>query len=200
MDHETASLLRAKVLNENDPVTAAAILGRMFSESPDVYDALHGRELAPGITIQNPGPDPSAMAEKWTRNTQNASADYVRGMQNPRRDPVQAAVRAAGKYKDRTMEAINEGRWEAGVRNQNYPEAVQIATSDGGAAYAAGARRRESKVQRVYGRLAPLLGAVSQAIQTMPQDSDSQREQRLLAARRAMINVGRQYRGQGAGR
>jgi hypothetical protein len=33
----------------------------------------------------------------------------------------------------------------------------------------------------------------------MPQDTDQQREARLLAARRAMIAVGKQYRGAGGG-
>ena len=47
--------------------------------------------------------------------------------------------------------------------------------------------------------LAPRLGAVSQAVQAMPQDTDAQREQRLLAARKAMIAIGKARKGVGGG-
>jgi hypothetical protein len=195
MDYNAANARRQQILADNDPVTAAVVLGQMLANDPDFYDALHGRELAPGIHVQNPGPDASMMTERYLEGVGNAAARYVQGMQNPRRDPVQAAIRAAGKYKNRVIEAANEGRYEAGVRTQNYAEGVQAATSDGGQAYVSGAQRRAPKVGRAMQRLAPLLGGVSQAIQAMPQDTDQQREARLLQARRAMIAVGKQYRG-----
>jgi hypothetical protein len=199
MDFVAANARKQQILADNDPVTAAVVLGQMLANDPDFYDALHGRELAPGIHVQNPGPDASIMAERYLEGVGNAASRYVQGMQNPRRDPVQAAIRAAGKYKNRVIEAANEGRYEVGVRNQNYGEGVQAATSDGGQAYVSGATRRAAKVGRAFSRLAPLLGGVSQAIQAMPQDTDQQREARLLQARRAMIAVGKQYRGGRAG-
>ncbi|OGO08512.1 MAG: hypothetical protein A2Y61_04015 [Chloroflexi bacterium RBG_13_60_13] len=55
--------------------------------------------------------------------------------------------------------------------------------------------KREAKIIRVHQKLMPILGAVSQAIQNMPQDTEAQREQRLLATLRAMRNVGKQMRG-----
>lgn len=195
MDFETANAARARILNDNDPVTAAVILGQKLANEPDFYDALHGREIAPGVHIQNPGPDAAMMARRYQEGVGNAAQRYVEGMNNPRRDPVQAAIRAAGKYKQRVVEAANEGRYERGVANQNYAEGVAAATSDGGTAYVSGAQRRQAKVERAMQKLAPLLGGVSQAIQAMPQDTDAQREARLIQTRRAMIAVGKQYRG-----
>jgi hypothetical protein len=195
MDFARADAERQRILSDNDPVTAAVILGQRLANDPDFYDALHGREIAPGVHIQNPGPDAGMMTERYLQGVGNAGGRYVEGMRNPRRDPVQAAVRAAGKYKQRVIEAANEGRYEAGVRQQNYAEGVEAATSDGGNAYVSGATRRAAKVGRAMSRLAPLLGGVSQAVQAMPQDTDQQREARLVAARRAMIAVGKQYRG-----
>lgn len=195
MDFGTADLIRRRILDENDPVTAATLLAGLFDSDPDFYGALHGTEIAPGIHIQNPGPDAAVMTERYVTGVQATASRYVQGMRNPRRNPVEAAIRAKGKWANRVQEAIHNNLYEAGVRGQNYPEAVEIATGDGGAAFVAGAVKRENKVARVFQRLAPLLGAVSQSIQNMPQDTDGQREQRLLAARRAMIAVGKQMKG-----
>ena len=195
MDFATADAIRQGMLANPDPVAAAVELGDRLATDPEFYAALHGREIAPGLHIQNPGPDPARTAEKLIRRAQSAGADYVAGMQAPKRDPVQAAVRAKGKYADRVQEAIRNNSYERGVRNQNYAEAVQIATSDGGSAYTAGVAKRAAKIQRVHADLMPRLGAVSQAIQAMPQDTEGQREARLLAARRAMIAVGKSRKG-----
>lgn len=195
MDYATADAIRREILDNNDPITASVILGNRLSGDADFYVALHGRELAPGIHVQNPGPDAARMTDKYLRRTQAAASDYVTGMQNPRRDPVQAAVRAAGKYANRVQEAIRDGSYEKGVRSQNYAEAVAVATSDGGAAYTAGIGKREAKIGRVFADLAPRMGALSQAIQNMPQDTEPQREQRLLAARRGMVALGKTRRG-----
>lgn len=197
MDFATADAERRRILAGHDPITAAVILGQRFAHDPDFYAALHGREIAPGVHIANPGPDAAVMAEKWGRKVGGAAPDYVRGMQNPKRPPVDAALKAEGKWKNRVLEAANEGRYGKGVRTQDYAEAVRIATEDGGSAYVSGAQKRQAKVQRIYSRLAPLLGGVSQAVQNMAQDTDAQREQRLLAARRGMIAVGKQLRGGG---
>jgi len=195
MDFQTADGIRRDILEGNDPITASVLLGDLFSEDPEFYAALHGRELAPGVHIQNPGPDPARMTEKLIRRAQGAAGDYVEGMRNPRRDPVAAAKRAAGKWANRLQEAINNRSYEKGVGSQDYAEAVRIATEDGGSAYTQGVAKRASKIARVYQDLAPRLGAVSQAIQAMPQDTEAQREQRLLAARRAMIALGKARKG-----
>ena len=200
MDFAVADAIRRQILDNNDPVTAAVLLGNRLHDDADFYAALHGREIAPGVHVQNPGPDANRMTDKYMRRTAGAAQDYVTGMQNPRRDPVQAAVKAAGKYANRVQEAIRDGSYEKGVRSQNYAEAVAVATGDGGAAYTAGIAKRESKVSRTFADLAPRMGALSQAIQNMPQDTEAQREQRLLAARRGMVALGKTRRGVTAGR
>ena len=112
---------------------------------------------------------------------------------------MESAVRAAGKWASRTQEAITNRSYEKGVRKQDYGEAVAIATGDGGSAYAAGITKRVTKIQRVHADLMPRLGALSMQIQGMPQDSDAQREQRLLAARRGAIAIGKARKGGGGG-
>jgi len=195
MERAEALAVKQAILDNNDPVTAAMMLGELFVSDPEFHAALHGQEIAPGVRIQNPGPDAARMTEKLISRAQAAAADYVYGMQNPRRDPKAAAIRAKGKYNSNVQKAISEDRYAKGIQAYDQAEAVAIATGDGGAAFTSGIAKRATKIARVHQRLAPLLGAVSSAIQNMPQDTEAQREQRALATIRAMRNVGRQLKG-----
>jgi hypothetical protein len=199
MDFETADAIRRQILAGPDPIAAAVELGELLVSDPDFYAALHGREIAPGVHIRNPGPDSAKTSAKLIARAQAAAADYVDGMQNPKRNPVEAAKRAKGKWASRVQEAITNNAYEKGVGKQDYGEAVRIATEDGGSAYAAGVSKRAAKIQRVHADLMPRLGALSQTIQAMPQDTDAQREQRLLAARRGAIAIGKARKGIGGG-
>lgn len=178
-----------------DPMAAFHAIMDVWDQHPGMYEAVHQPDPETGVTIQNPGPDATAMAEKYLRNTQAATQDYVRGVQNPRRDPKQAALNANGKWKERTQRAIQEDRFAKGIQSYDVQAAVAAATSDGGAAYAAGIQKRSTKVQQAFSRLAPMLGAVSQTVQQMPQDTEASREQRMVQNLRLMREVGRRYRG-----
>lgn len=178
-----------------DPIAGFNAIMDAWDSAPGLYEAVHQPDPDTGLTIQNPGPDAGAMVEKYMRNTQAATSDYVRGVQNPKRDPKQAALAANGKWKDRTTKAIQEDRFARGIQSYDQAAAVAAATGDGGAAYAAGIQKRGAKVQAAFSKLAPMLGAVSQTVQQMPQDNDAQREQRMLANLRAMREVGKRFRG-----
>jgi hypothetical protein len=199
VDFLTADTERQRILAGRDPIANAMELGERLATDPEFYDALHAREIAPGIHINNPGPDPAKAAAKLISRAQAATAEYCDGMRNPRRNPVEAAKRGAGKWANRVQAAITNGSYEKGVGKQDYSEAVNTATGDGGAAYSAGVTKREAKIKRVFADIMPRAGAVSQAIQAMPQDTEAQREQRLLAARKMMIAVGKQRKGISAG-
>jgi hypothetical protein len=198
MDFETADAIRCQILANPDVVAAAVELGERLATDADFYAALHAREIAPGIHISNPGPDPAKTAEKLVRRAQASAADYVDGMKNPKRNPVESALRAKGKWQSRLQDAMANDSYAKGVRKQDYAEAVAIATGDGGSAFTSGVSKREAKIRRVHADLMPRLGALSAAIQNMPQDTDSQREQRLLAARKGAIAIGKARKG-GAG-
>lgn len=180
-----------------DPVAAFHAIADTFDGSPGLYAAMHVANPETGVTLRNPGPDAGAMAEKYGRKVAQAAPDYVRGVQNPRASFKQAAIAANGKWKNRVQEAVQQDRFASAMGKVDEAEAITMATSDGGAAYTAGAGKRQAKVNRVFGRLAPLLGSVSTAIRQMPQDTDAQRAQRLLAARQLMIEVGKRMKGGG---
>jgi hypothetical protein len=180
-----------------DPIAAFHAIMDLWDGHPGLYEAVHVPNPETGITLQNPGPDATRMASKYQAKVAAAAGDYVYGVQNPKRDFKQAAVAANGKWKNRVQEAVTQDRFARAMSQVDSAEAIATAISDQGAAYTAGAAKRQAKVGRVYSRLAPMLGAVSQAVQAMPQDTDAQRAQRLLAARQAMIEVGKRLKGGG---
>ena len=180
---------------EGTPEQAFNAIADFFATNPGVYEGIHAAKSAAGLPARNPGPDAAAMTEKYLRNTQAAAQDYVRGVQNPRRDPKQAALAANGKWKQRTQAAIQQDRFAKGIASYDVSAAVAAATSDGGAAYASGIQKRSTKVQAAFSRLAPLIASVSQSVQQMPQDSDQQREARMLENLRRMRDVGIRFRG-----
>jgi hypothetical protein len=143
------------------------------------------------------GADAARMLDKYMRRTQAAGQDYVTGVQNPKRNPKQAALAAAGKYKQRVIEAANAGLYEAGIRSYDEAAAIAAATGDGGAAYVAGIQKRGPKISAAFTDLAPRLNAVSQQVQSMPQDSEEQRTQRMIRNLQLMRGLKKQRGGRG---
>ncbi len=186
--------IRALAANPNQAQALNDIMD-VWDENPGLYTAVHQPDPITGVTIMNPGPNAARMADKYARKTAAAAADWVEGVQNPKASFKESAIRAKGKWASRTQEAIQQDKFAKGMAAVNEQEAIATATGDGGSAYVAGIQKRLPKVQRAFDRLAPMLGAVSQTVRAMPQDTDAQREQRLLTARRQMIEVGKRYRG-----
>jgi hypothetical protein len=172
-----------------DPLAAFNAIMDVWAGHPGLFEAMHVPNPETGITLRNPGPDATRMAEKYQRKVANAAGDYVTGVQNPKRDFKQAALAANGKWKSRTQEAIARDGFAKAMNAVDSGAAVALAVSDGGAAYTAGAAKRQAKVQAAYQKLAPALGAVSQAIQAMPQNTDAERAQRLLKSRELMLAI-----------
>ncbi len=180
-----------------DTIAAFHAVVDVWDANPGLYEAVHVKDPETGVTLANPGPDATRMAAKYARKTAAAAQDWLEGITNPKDSFKQAAIRAKGKWANRLQEAIAQDRFGRGMNAVDEAEAIATAVADNGAAYTAGTAKREPKVRRVFGRLAPLLGAVSQSIRSMPQDTDAQRAQRLAQARVLMIEVGRRLKGVG---
>ncbi|MEM4019798.1 MAG: hypothetical protein QXG57_06190 [Thermofilaceae archaeon] len=56
------------------------------------------------------------LAEKWVRRASQATQDYQFGVQNPTTDWQQATLQAANAWQQGVQQAIQERRWEGGVR------------------------------------------------------------------------------------
>lgn len=167
---------------------------QLIDSDPAVREAVGKAKVGNPISV-TVVPTGDQMAEKLIRRATQAGDDWVKGVQNPSADFKEAGIRAAGKHKTRTMEALNEDRYRKGLAKVDVNEAIDTAVRVGASGYSAGVQAREAKIKRVMSDLSPRIAAVKRAIDAMPQDTDAQREQRLLAARKNMIEVGKARRG-----
>lgn len=159
---------------------------KLYEELPGLYSAIHQPDPETGLNIMNPGPDPVAAAAKYKRKVSQAAPDWVAGMRNPKADFKTAAMAAAGKWASGVQDAMTNDRFRRGMGKVDVQEAINTATSDNGAAYTAGAAKRQAKVERVFQVLMPALGAISQQIRQLPQDTPQDREQRMVENLRRM--------------
>lgn len=140
-------------------------------------------------------PSAARQAAKWLKNTLGNAQEWVEGVQRPSRDFKEAALQAAGKHKAKTQEALNEDRFAKAMRKVNVDEAIATAVAVGASGFAGAVQAKANKQARVAQDLQPRQAALKQAIMAMPQDTDQQREARMLAARRGGIEIGKARRG-----
>jgi chorismate mutase len=130
--------------------------------------------------------DANTWANKMLSRASNAGNDWLTGVKNPRRDPKAAALKAVGKYKDRMQKALTAGSWEKGVAATDPAQTMAVIDKVGAAGYTNGIAAREGKIRQAIATLAPKVTDISNRIQGMPQDTDAQRETRMIENLRAM--------------
>lgn len=155
--------------------------------------------LPSGRFLHNPAKRTVKSVSRWAsqqvENSVAASSDWLDGIKNPSRNPIEAAIDAEDKWKDKMQQAIREGRYKKGLQGASLSELIQVAEAVGTSGYETGIRARESKIKRVIGEIQPLVQSVSDAIQGLPDRTDAEREKRLTSARKLMIEAGKKRRG-----
>jgi len=134
-------------------------------------------------------------SDKMVTNAQAAGPAWLRGVLNPRKNPIEAAIAANGKRKQRLAEAERDERWLHSMQRVDVDEMYHTIEEIGESAYTAGIGARKGKIHNKIAKLQPLVEALAKTIDNMPQDTDQQREARMLAARRGMIEIGKKLKG-----
>ena len=157
---------------------------------PEKYEFLTKETFGNPVSL---GPRVISAAEWAAKQTSRAVAaadTWLANVQRPRKNPVEAALAADGKRKDRLAAAEKAGKWGKAMSKVNVDEMYTTIRNVGSGAYSSGISARSGKISRVYGELQPMVAALAGSIDAMPQATDSDREKRLLAARRGMIEIG----------
>jgi hypothetical protein len=130
--------------------------------------------------------DPTSWANKMIERIQNAGQAWEQGIQNPRRSPTAAMKAANGKWKDRVTRAVQNDTWNKAISRLSDDQIAAQAKAVGGSALVAGVNARKQKIMDAIARLQPKVTAVVTRVQSMPQDTDQQREARMLENLRGM--------------
>lgn len=134
-------------------------------------------------------------ADKMVTNASAAGPAWLKGVLSPKKHPIEAAIAADGKRKARLAEAERDGSWLAAMKRVDVDEMYRTIEEIGESAYVAGIQARKGKIVNKIGKLQPLVEGLAKVIDAMPQDTDQQREARMLAARRGMIKIGKVMKG-----
>jgi hypothetical protein len=178
-------------LLDKDPVAFFHALADMYRSGQD--------PKAMGIIPSNPVTKKVKSADRWAKqqidNAVAAASDWLDGVKNPSRNPVEAALDKKDKWVDRLTTAIKDGKWEKNLKKVSQADIIEVAEKVGTGAYSTGVSARETKIKKRVGELQPLVQAVSDTIQAMSDKSDADREKRLLSARKLMLEVGKKRAG-----
>jgi hypothetical protein len=178
-------------LLDKDPVAFFHALADMYQSGQD--------PKAMGIIPSNPVTKKVKSPDRWARqqidNAVAAASDWLDGVKNPSRNPVEAALDKKDKWVDRLTTAIKDGKWEKNLKKVSQADIIEVAEKVGTGAYSTGVSARETKIKKRVGELQPLVQAVSDTIQAMSDKTDADREKRLLSARKLMLEVGKKRAG-----
>jgi len=138
---------------------------------------------------------PEAWAAKQQSRAVAAADDWLQGVLHPTSIPSEAAIKANAKRIDKLAQSEKEGKWLKAMQKVNPDEMYEIIKAVGSAGYKTGIEARKVKIERVIKEMQPLVASVAATIDAMPQATDADREKRLIAGRRLMIEVGKKLRG-----
>jgi len=161
------------------------------AEHPDKYKFLTQETIGNPVTLGPRVLSPEDWAAKQAGRASAAADTWAANVKKPRKNPVEAALKADGKRKDKLQEAEKAGKWAKAMKKVDLDEMYLTIDKVGAAGYRAGVEARTGKISRVYKELQPMVAALAGSIDAMPDATDADREKRLLAARRGMIEIGK---------
>jgi len=121
----------------------------------------------------------TANADRWKKRTEGTKKDII-GL----------SIAAEGKYADKTKKAIDSGARAKALKQTSTAEVLAAVVATPASTYADGATKRAPKFGKRIDIQYPLREYAKQQIDKMPQDTDAQREKKMLAARRTNLAIG----------
>jgi len=186
---------------QTNPLDLTGFLARLdktldrVQNDPEFAAEITSEKKGNPITLGAPVISAEEWADKQVKNASAASAEWLKNVKRPRRDPIKAALAAAPKRAEKVRQSLDEHKYEKAMERVNEDVMFQVIDAVGAEGYRKGVEARKVKVVARAKELQPLVTALKTEIQAMPDVTDSDREARLLAGRRGMILIGKKRRG-----
>ena len=133
-------------------------------------------------------------SEDMVTGATNKAEKWLKHALAPKKDPKERALKAAKKYENEMRSALDEKRWDDGIRGYDESLRQTTITEGGSGAYRTGIERKKSKVLARVAKLQPLVGALADTLDKMPVDTADQRAAKMVAARDGMKAIKKQMR------
>lgn len=141
-------------------------------------------------------PTPQEAARRWAANTKAAKKSYEAGIRAVTSSPMEKAASKAQQYADGVARAVSEGRYQAGLRSVSIQQWQDAALGKGLARLDSGVTAAEPKMLAFQSEVLPFIQQVQNTVRNMPNNTEEERDQRMLANARLM----RGFRRSGTGR
>lgn len=164
-------------------------------KKPELFGFLNEQVVGNPVTLGSRVIAPQDWAKKQIDRSAAAGDTWAANVQKPRKDPVAAAIAADAKRKDKLAAAEKADKWKKKMAKVDVDAMYATIRALGGGVYTTGVQARQAKITGVVNDLQPRVAALAAAIDGMPEDTDANREKRMLAARRGMITIGQQRAG-----
>jgi hypothetical protein len=174
--------------------TLRAKLDRVEND-PEFVKELQAEHKGNPMTLGPVVISPEEWAEKQVTRAANAASEWEKNVLRPRRDPIAAAIAAAPKRDQKVRESLEQKKFEKAMAKVDENLMYEVIRKRGAAAFRSGVEDRRAKVVSRVKELQPMVAALKQTIDAMPDVTDADREKRLLAARRGMIEIGKKRLG-----
>jgi len=171
-----------------------ANLDRVASDPEYLKEVTEERQGNP-ITLGPLVISPEEWTDKQVERASRAAGEWEKNVQRPRRDPIKAAIAAGPKRAEKLRESLDQKKWEKAMAGVDEDLMYSVIRKRGASAFRAGIEDRKEKVLARAKELQPMVATLKATIDAMPDVTDADREKRLLAARRGMIEIGKKRRG-----
>lgn len=171
-----------------------AHLNKVMTDPDYVAEMTAVRQGNP-VTLGPPVISAEEWAEKQTKNAAAAADTWHKNVQRPRREPIQAAIAAAAKRKEKVLKSLEEGKWEKSMAKVDESVMYEVIRQTGPEGYRRGVQARAAKVLARAKELQPMVTALKLEIEQMPDVTDADREARMVANLRGMKVIGKKRRG-----
>lgn len=134
-------------------------------------------------------PTAQAVATKWVARTSAAAQDYANGVAQTDVDPTARAIQAQGRLRSEFLASVDSGKWAQRLQSVGKVGWQQAVASKGVQNFSTGVQAAEQKVAQAFGPLLAFEQGLQSTVQAMPNNTDADRNNRMLA----WVNGMRQY-------
>lgn len=125
-------------------------------------------------------PTSQAVAAKWKQRAAAAQQDYLDGVAQTDKDPTALAIAAGPRLLANFTTAFQNGSWANGLRKAGKQGWQAAVAAKGGTNYSNGVNAAESKVADAFASLLAFEQGVLNTVASMPNVTDTDRENRML--------------------
>ena len=149
--------------------------------------------VTPGIGSRVLGAD--AWFKRYVKSAGDAATDWEERTLTPRKDPIQAAIAANGKRKDRLAQAEKDEKWLKTMNKRTVNDVFEGVQAVKAAGYASGVDAKKAKAERRIKELQPLTESLAKSLDQLSTATKKDRGDKMLAARDGMLAIGEKLRG-----